>query len=136
MPRVERLERRANHRAVAHHHAALQRLHAEDFAEKLFRQTNSLVHDEVVRETRHLIVRHRVEVTKRIRIAERPVLGEALAQVTALHVVEAPCITAVVPGKHPALRVELHPKRVAAALGEHLVAARPGMVAPDVLAHR
>ena len=63
-------------------------------------------------------------------------LGEALAQVTPLHVVEAPRITAVVPGEQPALRVELHPKRVAAALGEDLVAARPGMVTPNVLPHR
>ena len=61
--------------------------------------------------------------------------GEALAQITALHVVEAPRVAAIVPGEHPPLRVKLHAKRIATALGKHLVAACPGMVAPDVLPH-
>ena len=135
MPRVERLERRSNRRAVAHHHTALYRLHAEDFTEILPGQPGALVHDEVVCKARHLVVRHRVEVTKRIRIAQRSVLGEALTQIATLHVVEASRVAAVVPGEHPPLRVKLHAKRIAAALGKHLVTARAGMITPDVLAH-
>ena len=52
-------------------------------SQKSFGQTNPLVDNKVVREARHLVVWHRIKVTKRIRVAQRPVLAEALPQVAA-----------------------------------------------------
>ena len=132
---VLRLERRADRGAVAHHHPALDRLHPEYPPQKSFGQTNPLVDNKVVREARHLVVWHRIKVTKRIRVAQRPVLAEALPQVAALHVVKPPGVTTVVSGVDPPLRIELHAEGVAAALREHLIAACLRVVPPDVLAH-
>ena len=78
---------------------------------------------------------HRIKVTKRIRVAQRPVLAEALPQVAALHVVKPTGVTTVVSGVDPPLRIELHAEGVAAALREHLIAACLRVVPPDVLAH-
>ena len=132
---VLRLERRSDRSAVAHHHPTLNRLHPENPPEKSFGQTNPLVDDEVVREARHLVVWHGVEITKRIRVAQRPVLAESLPQVAALHVVKPPGVAAVVSGVDPTLCIELHAEGVAAALREHLISTCLRVIPPDVLAH-
>src|SRR5271166_1672327 len=63
-------------------------------------------------------------------------LGEAFEVITALDVVEATRIAAVIAGVNAAYGVDLQAEGVAAALGKNLVAAGLGVIAPDELAHR
>ena len=95
----------------------------------------AVVDHERVREPRHVVVRHRLEVAERVRIRQLAVLAEALLQVAALHVVKAAGVAAVVAAEDAALGVDLDAERVAAPFGEDLVLLLLGVIPPDELAH-
>src|SRR5262249_53906581 len=88
------------------------------------------------REARHAVMLHCGEVAEGVGIGQRAVLAEALLVVAALDVVEATRVAPVVAGVHPTLGVEFQAEGIAAALGEDLVTATLGVVAPDKLTHR
>src|SRR5205807_39097 len=74
-----------------------------------------------------------VEVAERIGVAERPVLGETLDEVAALHVVDHHVVAVVGAGEQVAVGVPLQAEGVAAALAEDLEAVGVGVVAPGGL---
>src|ERR1043165_453320 len=96
----------------------------------------AFVREKGVRETRNFFMRHLRKIAERVRVRKRAVLVEAFLRIAALDVVEAPRVAAVVAGKNAAFRIELDAKRVAAAFGKNLIAARFRMVAPDELTER
>src|SRR4051794_24062194 len=98
------------------------------------RQPLSLIDDERMAEALGLVVGHCFKKAKRIRVREDAVLLEALAIVTALHVVKATCIAAIVPGEDAAQAINLDAKGVAAAFSEYFESLFFRMITPNVLA--
>src|ERR1043165_7908709 len=78
-------------------------------------------------------VRDVIEVTKSVRIMQRPVFAEALDIVTALHLVQPDLFAEIRPGNEVAVLVEVDAPGVAATFGEHFKFVRHRMVSPDAL---
>src|ERR1700722_7725428 len=63
-------------------------------------------------------------------------LVEPFLEITALHIMKAARVATVVPGIDASFGVDLGTKGIAPSLGEHLIAVRLGMIAPDQFTHR
>ena len=93
----------------------LKRFHAEEPTGIPRRQGPVVIDDEIVGEPRNAVVGHRREVTEGVGIGEGSVFLEALLQIGALLIVEAPRVSAIVARENPPEVVDFAAEGVAAA---------------------
>src|SRR5262245_43847615 len=106
----------------------------EKLAAIFFRQRVPVVDRKSMAEAGRVVGLHRFEETKGERIRELAVLLESLAIISALDVVEAACVAAVVAGEDATDAVNLDAPGIAAAFAVNLKLFFLGMISPDVLA--
>ena len=115
---------------------SLQRFDTEQFTTKTFRQSILFVDHKVVSESCDAVMLNVFKEAEGIWIRQRTVLSETFAIVSALNVVEASRIAAIVPGKDATFFIDFATESVAATFRKDLIDVLLGMVAPDQLPQR
>ena len=133
---VFRFERGLIRLEVAQDDLPLQRFDTEQLTTKPFRQSVLFVDHEVVSKSCDAVMLDVFEEAERIRIRQRAMLSETFAIVSALNVVEASRIAAIVPGKDATFFIDFATESVAATFRKDLIDVLLGMVAPDQLPER